>query len=286
MNDPLVSIIMPVKESELLVAGAIRCVQKQTREDWELIIVDGHSSDGTLYQISLYQSNDPRIKLITQPGKGIADARNAGVVEARGKFVSFLDSDDRWEPNKLCCAVNNGPFNCHDMYVIDWSGIFQSGYIKAPKKHYTQMDILWENPAACSSVTVERELLNAAGEFRGEGCEDWDMWIRVAGFTDLLSIHEPLGQYRNSLGSLSSDLEKMDRDRIAVIDRVAGELSLEPKFVKKLKKRHYEKMVRMYFGQRNWNGTEDAFDNASKHGIASLGAWARALVAIAKWGTA
>ncbi len=97
-NHPLVSIITPLYNKRPYVKRAIESVQKQTYGNWELIIVDDGSTDGSSDEIP---RNDPRIKLLRQENRGPGAARNRGAEIASGDFVAFIDADDSYYPFKL-----------------------------------------------------------------------------------------------------------------------------------------------------------------------------------------
>lgn len=100
----MVSIIVPVYNVEKYLSQTITMVKKQTYADWELLLVDDHSEDGSVKTIeeSLLQEPDGRIRLIRQPKNlGAAAARNRGLKEARGRYIAFLDADDVWLEGKL-----------------------------------------------------------------------------------------------------------------------------------------------------------------------------------------
>lgn len=104
-GSPLVSIIMPVKDREELVVTALESVRSQTYDNWELHVVDDHSGDGTFAVLEKIAAEDSRIKVMKNPGAGVSAARNAGVHDARGEYVAFLDSDNRWMPDYLTYMV-------------------------------------------------------------------------------------------------------------------------------------------------------------------------------------
>jgi glycosyltransferase involved in cell wall biosynthesis len=102
MAHPSISVIVPPYNRVALLPAAIRSVQAQTLPDWELIIVDDGSTDGTPAAIEPLIRLDPRLKLLANKGApGPAGARNTGIRAARGAILGFLDSDDYWEPSKL-----------------------------------------------------------------------------------------------------------------------------------------------------------------------------------------
>lgn len=101
-NSPRVSIIMPMRNSARTVGSSIRSVVAQTFKDWELIVVDDGSTDGSHDDVQAFVEADPRIRLLRSPfAPGAARARNHGTKLARGKYIAFLDSDDLWLPRKL-----------------------------------------------------------------------------------------------------------------------------------------------------------------------------------------
>ena len=102
-TDGLVSVIMPIHNSSCFLREAIESVQAQTYTDWELLIVDDFSDDGSTDIAKEYMDSDPRIQLLrnTQRKYMPSAPRNVGVQAAKGRYIAFLDSDDLWFPQKL-----------------------------------------------------------------------------------------------------------------------------------------------------------------------------------------
>lgn len=106
MDRPTVSVVVPTYNRATLLPAAIRSVQAQTWPDWELIIVDDGSTDGTPAAVAPLLEEDTRLRLLANAGAaGPAGARNTGIGAARGRLVAFLDSDDAWEVTKLARFV-------------------------------------------------------------------------------------------------------------------------------------------------------------------------------------
>ena len=103
IDKPSISIIMPLYNKKAYVQRAIKSLQMQTYTDWELIVVDDGSTDGSQY---LIPNNDERIKIYNQENKGPAAARNKGIKLSKGELVSFLDADDYYFPDKIEREVN------------------------------------------------------------------------------------------------------------------------------------------------------------------------------------
>lgn len=101
MNNPKVSVIIPVYNTEAYVEQTLRSIMGQTLRDIELIVVNDGSTDGSLSVLERIATGDDRIRLYTQPNKGLSQTRNAGIARARGEFIYFMDSDDLLEPDAL-----------------------------------------------------------------------------------------------------------------------------------------------------------------------------------------
>jgi glycosyltransferase involved in cell wall biosynthesis len=101
-SNPLVSVIIVVKNGELYLNRAIESVIAQTYKPYEIIVVDGQSTDNT----AKIAKSFPQIRYIYQTSQGIANAYNQGIDEAQGEYIAFLSHDDTWTPNKLSTQVN------------------------------------------------------------------------------------------------------------------------------------------------------------------------------------
>lgn len=100
MNDePLISIVMPARNAGMFIGAAIDSVIQQTWKNWELLVVDNASSDGTADIVRAVR--DPRIRSLYEPRPGVGHARNTALLAARGAFYCFLDADDLLPPSSL-----------------------------------------------------------------------------------------------------------------------------------------------------------------------------------------
>src|SRR5512147_1419439 len=101
-GSPTVSVITPAYNAERFIAQTLDSVLAQTHGDWELVVADDSSTDGTASIAEDYARRDGRIRLLRMPGnQGQGPARNAALGVAHGDFVAFLDADDLWDPEKL-----------------------------------------------------------------------------------------------------------------------------------------------------------------------------------------
>ena len=127
MKEPLVSIIMPSYNTKNYILGSIMSVSKQSYSNWELIIVDDCSTDGSGLFISqlIKELDDIRIRVFREKiNKGAAYSRNIAMMNARGNYLAFLDSDDFWHSDKLKLQIdfmvtNNYSFTYHNYTAFD-----------------------------------------------------------------------------------------------------------------------------------------------------------------------
>lgn len=101
MSVPLFSVVIPAYNAEAYLADAVASVLAQTCGDWECLVVDDGSTDGTGALADRLASGDARLRVIHQPNAGLGGARNAGVSESRGKWILYLDADDVYHPQTL-----------------------------------------------------------------------------------------------------------------------------------------------------------------------------------------
>ena len=212
----LVSVIMPVHDSEATLEGSVRSVLGQGYADLELIAVDDASGDGSLALLREIREEDPRIKLIcSRRNLGVAAARNAGIQHARGQYLAFLDSDDLWRPDKLEHQIafmegNGAGFSATAYGVVD-----QDGNRCGPDRHALARedsplrpeDYMSGNPFGCLTVMLDRSRLKGmAIRFPDIKHEDYALWLDILmGGADAYYLDEVLADYRIGRGSMSGN---------------------------------------------------------------------------------
>ncbi len=198
---PFFTVIIPTHNRVKMLGEAIKSVLQQTDPDFELIIVDDHSTDRTEQLVTTI--NDPRIKYILnnhQPGGG--GARNAGIFRAKGKWVAFLDDDDLWLPEKLAVFRNEilrdnqhtGLFYS-SFFICDSQTLQIKSTIKPNKAGWISQDLLYKNYiASFSCVAIRTDLLHKAEglDERFSSLQDLDLFVRIAKRTQVGFIEEPL----------------------------------------------------------------------------------------------
>jgi glycosyltransferase involved in cell wall biosynthesis len=195
MSEPQISVVIPAYNGARTVAATIDSVLRQSREDFELIVVDDGSTDETADLVEDLLRGDPRARLVRQPNGGTAAARNMGLAQARGELVSFLDNDDLWMPEylaRMSAALEREPgagLSYTDAWILDDRTkrvrtktalqFFPTVNPRAPAA--TVLRALLKTNFIMSSVTARRQALEEVGGFDPElsGVDDYDLWIRV-----------------------------------------------------------------------------------------------------------
>ncbi len=140
MTTNLASVITPVFNAVDFLPATLRSVQNQTLPDWEHILIDDGSTDGSLELMEQAAASDPRLRLLrTQVRGGPAKARNLGLNYARGRYVAFLDADDLWLPEKLEHCIpwmksTNYSFIYHDYRHLSRDGKKTGALIRGPSQ--------------------------------------------------------------------------------------------------------------------------------------------------------
>jgi teichuronic acid biosynthesis glycosyltransferase TuaG len=203
----LVSIVMPAHNCEATLPDSIASVISQSFTNWELIVVDDASSDATFRKTQELSRTEPRIRVFRQPRNyGVAQARNAGMREARGQFLAFLDSDDLWVPHKLERQV--ALMREHDLSFTfaQYRRLLPNGHLGAiipVPKQINYQDLLKGNVIGCLTVMIDRTKIPFFSMI-DVGHEDFVAWLQIlkAGVT-AWGIQEDLARYRVSVASIS-----------------------------------------------------------------------------------
>ncbi|UDL07030.1 glycosyltransferase family 2 protein [Marinobacter sp. CA1] len=238
---PAISVVMPIYNVEAFVAQAVQSVLDQTFEDFELIIVNDCSPDASVSICRRF--HDPRIKIVEHKmNRGLAAARNTGILSARGHYMAFLDSDDFWHPHKL--EKHKAHLDANPGVGVSFS---RSAFVDPegnPTRFYqmprltgiTPDHLFCRNPVGNGSAPVIRKEVFKDicffADFMGETeirffdsdlrrSEDIECWLRIALITDwtIEGIPEPLTYYRLNAGGLSANLYQQLESWETVADR-------------------------------------------------------------------
>ncbi len=208
---PAVSIILPTYDRLPYLKEAVASVASQTFGDWELIVVDDGSTDGTIEWLE--SLDDQRLVIVGRPHSGNRSAvRNAGIARARASLVAFLDSDDRWAPEKLKRQLAHHAANPSHRWSYTGRTMVDAHGTRMPDALFTAWQahsgsiveriLTLEVNIALPSVMVERTLLVDAGGFNESFsvAQDFELWLRLAERSPCGCVDAPLVDIRKHRG--------------------------------------------------------------------------------------
>jgi glycosyltransferase involved in cell wall biosynthesis len=235
-EEPVVSVVMPVFQGREHLAAAIESVLTQTFEQFELLVVDDGSTDGTGDIARAYAERDPRVRYQRQENAGQGAARNAGIEAARGEAIAFLDHDDLWLPDKLARQMpllGDTTVVYSDTYILREGGTGReerlSDHLSGKPPPVTVSSLIVGNSIPFLTTLVSRRLLLEHGGFAADralqGVEDYDLWLRLAtAEVTFTYVPAPLATYRVHSASMSADRVRIESARLALFQtRVAAD---------------------------------------------------------------
>lgn len=249
----MVSIIIPTYNRAHFLKTALDSVLNQSFRDFEVTVIDDGSTDGTQELVRSYR--EP-IKYIPISHSGVSRARNIGIKMAEGEWISFLDSDDYWLPQKLKRQIlflkeNPGYRICHtdEIWIKNGIRINQgkkhkrySGWFFLPSLHLCLI--------SPSTVMIKRDTFDKVGMFNEslEFVEDYDLWLRI-------SCHFPVGYIEEKLvvkvgghgDQLSKKIEGIEKYRILALENFLLKDALNEGYLREAVE-VYKKKCQIYMG--------------------------------------
>lgn len=208
-----VTVVTPTWNSAKYIRETIESVQAQTYQNWEMVIVDDCSTDNTVEIVKDIIKSDSRIRIIEQEvNQGAAIARNIAVQNSKGRFIAYLDSDDRWKKEKLEKQIkfmqdNDYGFSCTSYEVIDFEGKNLNKIVymlnKVDYRGFLTNNLLQTVGIMIDTYKVDKKYLVMPNIRRRQDAATW-MQILKAGFL-CYGLHEVLAEYRRTPNSLSSN---------------------------------------------------------------------------------
>ncbi|EPX80518.1 glycosyltransferase family 2 protein [Salipiger mucosus] len=237
---PQASIVVPAFNAADTLGETLRSLLAQTHPDFEIVVVDDGSTDRTVAVARGF--GDARIRVVQQPNRGLAGARNSGIAAARGAFIGFCDADDLWRPTKLAAHVAHLEANPEiglsysGSELIDAEGR-PTGLAQRPRlQGVTPAHVFRRNPVGNGSAPVFRRAALDAIAFRPEGetrrdwwfderfrqSEDVECWLRLALTTDwdIAGIPGLLTRYRIVPGGLSAGTARQEASWEAMVTKL------------------------------------------------------------------
>lgn len=207
MDQPLVSVIMPVYNGAKYIRRAVESVWEQ-EVFAELFVIDDNSTDGTDQVLAAYKDRENFHYIRNKENLGVSGSRNLGVRKARGRYVAFLDADDWWEKGKLkeqlAVMERTGcVLSCTARELMRSDGS-STGKIIPVKENITYRELLKHNSINCSSVLLKREAALAVPMEHDDSHEDYIAWLKILKtYGTAVGINKPYLKYRLSEGGKS-----------------------------------------------------------------------------------
>ncbi|NMG18857.1 glycosyltransferase family 2 protein [Brasilonema bromeliae] len=229
---PLVSVILPAYNAEAFIIRTLQSIISQTYKNIEILVVDDGSQDKTAEIVESFAQKDRRISLFKQSNSGVASARNLAIENSKGEYIAPIDADDIWYPEKLekqvqCMLMADqsvGLIYAWSVFIDEEDAIVGQ-YI--PHHHLNVLSIegevypamLYTNFITNASVPLIRRVCfekvgGYSSKFReqnAQGCEDWDIYLRIAEYYQFRVVPEFLIGYRQVKASMSNGCQTMEK---------------------------------------------------------------------------
>ena len=228
----MISVIVPAYNAENFLARTLDTVLAQTLPDWELLIVNDGSKDGTQAVADAYAARDTRIRALSKPNGGCAAARNYGLEQAapNAEYILFLDHDDLWEARALQTLLDTARALPECVGAVGGARVIQDAQAKQDAtldalRQNTRKEIGREKTLAFADmvtlnhiwtmgqVLIKRSALRAVGPLDPQTApaDDWDIYLRLTMRGALAATDTPVIHWRSHVGNTSNDGEKMQR---------------------------------------------------------------------------
>jgi len=233
LDKVLVSVIVPAFDAAANIRQTLNSVLAQTYQEIEVIVVDDGSSDATGAVVEEYMVRDTRFHLIRQSNAGVGAARNIGIRKVHGKYIAPLDADDFWFPEKLekqvACAEQSGN-DTGLVYCWSTSTDNQDGLVSSCshtvegrlRRALILRNVVGNGSAPLLRVSALEKIglyLTRAEQGGAQGCEDWDLYLRIAENFGIRVVPEYLVAYRQTGTGMSANAETMAASYAVVMGR-------------------------------------------------------------------
>lgn len=277
---PKVSVVIPTYNHRAFIPECLESVFAQTFTDFEVIVVNDGSTDGTAAVLSSHIAGG-RIIYLEQPNQGQAAARNRGIAAARGEFLALLDDDDRWEPSKLQWQVRAleaeplavGVYGQMQTFGAAENYLTPEPHAPAGERFEDFITRVWINSPG--QALLRMSAVRAAGGFDASiwGTDDWDLYLRLLKHGPILYQPRLTLHYRCHGANASKNVRRLWRNALLVTEKhfAPGGLSPSPAW-----RSASQRFVRQFVG-------EDCFRHARYFAGRGERRAVRRLLALAAW---
>ncbi len=232
---PLVSVIIPAYNAEVFIERTLDSVLNQTYRDIEVLVVDDGSQDRTTEIVKRVAQSDCRVILLRQSNAGVAAARNLAIQKSKGKYIAPIDADDIWYPQNIekqvqCMSQAESSVGLVYSWSVDidekdsLTGAFRAAKLEGQ----VYPTLLCHNFLGNASASmIRRTCLEKVGNYSCElkqqdaqGCEDWDLYLRIAEHYQFKVVPEFLIGYRKLLNSMSRNYSQMAKSHTLMLQTV------------------------------------------------------------------
>ena len=234
---PKVSVLVPTYNCVQYLKIALESALNQTFKDYEIIVIDDGSTDNTKEVVKNYQTANPgKIVYIYQENQGVVAARNTGIKAAQSDYLALLDADDIWCPDRLEKGIGTiEPDPGIGLVHANITRVDENGRtISTPLRDLKYLTgPMFENiflrkaDIACPTALFRKACCDKVGLFDPHltrlGCEDRELWLRIARKFKIVYIDQVLALYRVRLNSMSNNQQKMLKARLYVVDKFSPE---------------------------------------------------------------
>ncbi len=268
---PLVSVIIPAYNAGDFIERTLNSVLNQTYQNLEVLVIDDGSQDRTAQLVREIAQRDRRVQLLQQSNLGVAAARNLGIQSAKGEFIAPIDADDIWFPanieKQVQCILSAG---LEVGLVYSWSvdidendkltGVFRVVEIEGDV-YGTLVCHYFLGNASCALIrrTCLEEVNGYNSELKkhdAQGCEDWELALRIAENYQFKAVQEFLVGYRKCSGSMSGNYQTMSRSHALLLEIVAQRHPDLPMMIYRLSKSNlYLYFARLSYFQQDYHTT-------------------------------
>ena len=232
MSKPLISVVLSVYNGEKYLADAVESILKQTYQNFEFIIIDDGSTDGSLEIIRSY--DDERIMFISRENKGLIASLNGGIEQAKGKYIARMDADDislssRFEEQVVFMEMHEEVGICGTAIIGFGEEMKERISTYATEDRRLKSELLFSSVFAHPTVMMRKELMdkyNLRYEKEFLHAEDFALWSRMAQHTKFSNLKKPLLKYRVLKESITREADKDIETRYQTIKAIF-EMSLE-----------------------------------------------------------
>jgi glycosyltransferase involved in cell wall biosynthesis len=269
---PKVSIIIATFNRAHYLKEAICSVLAQSFQDYEIIVIDDGSTDNTR---EIAASFKDKIRYIYQKNQGVIKALNAGIAISKGEYVGFLGDDDLWLKDKLAIQVpelDKKPdlgFVCSSAITVDESDK-ELSLIKKSSNHSDDFESLYENNSVLVlTALVRRSVLDDVGyydENLQQGCEDYDLWLRISKKYKFKMMDQPTAKYRIHQNNMSKNTDLMLKALVKTLTK--KEITQHLSLIKRQKR-----IANLYYNHAYKFIEEKKYKSAGKCFLQSVLSW-------------